>query len=75
MIAEEDLAGTQNSYGLITRFYPRRRIRHAALERGQDNLRLKLALETLGVQQGVNISFEASAEPSLQEMLVPLRND
>ena len=75
LTAEEDLAGTLHSYGLITRFYPRRRIHSATLERGQDNVLLKLALETLGVQQEVNIPFEASAEPSLQEMLVLLRND
>jgi len=75
LIAEEDLAGTLHSYGLITRFYPRSRVRHAVLERGQDGVRLTLALETLGVQQKVSIPFEASAEPSLQEMLVLLHND
>jgi hypothetical protein len=75
LIAEEDLTETLHSYGLITRFYPRRRIHYAALERGQDGVRLKLALETLGVQQEVSVPFEASAEPSLQEMLVLLRND
>ena len=75
LTAEEDLTETLHSYGLITRFYPRRRIHYAALERGQDGVRLKLALETLGVQQEVSVPFEASAEPSLQEMLVLLRND
>ncbi len=75
LIAEEDLTGTLHSYGLITQFYPRGRVRHAALERGQDGVLLKLALETLGVQQEVNIPFEVSAEPSLQEMLVLLHND
>jgi hypothetical protein len=75
LIAEEDLTGTQNSYGLITRFYPRGHVRHAALEHGQDGVLLKLALEMLGVQQEVSVPFETSAEPSLQEILVLLRND
>jgi hypothetical protein len=75
LLTEEDLTGRPDAWGLITRFCPRRRVSHAALERGQDGVRLKLALEMLGVQQEVGVPFEASAEPSLQEMLVLLHND
>ena len=73
LIAEEDLTGTQNSYGLITRFYPRSRVSHAALERGQDGLWLHLMLEFSRVRQEVHVPFEFGAEEAIQEMLALLQ--
>jgi hypothetical protein len=75
LIAEEDLTGTLHSYGLITRFYPRSRVSHAALEREQDGLRLKLALDLQKVRQEVRIHFEFGAEQAIREMLALLRTE
>ncbi len=73
LIAEEDLSESRNGYGLINRFYPRRRIRSAALQRAENDLWLSLALETHGVgQEVVRTLFESSAGPALEEMLAPL---
>jgi hypothetical protein len=70
LIAEEDLSESRNGYGLINRFYPRRRIRGAAVERAENDLWLNLALETHGAgQEAVRTLFEPSAGPALEEML------
>jgi hypothetical protein len=70
LIAEEDLSESRNGYGLINRFYPRRRIRSAALEQAADGLWLNLALETRGAgQEVVRTLFEPGAGPALEGML------
>jgi len=70
LIAEEDLSESQNGYGLINRFYPRRRIRGAALERAENGLWLDLALETRDAgQEVVRTLFEPSAGPALEGLL------
>jgi len=69
LTAEEDLTGTQNSYGLITRFYPRSRVSHAALERGQDGLWLNLTPELDNVKQEVRVLFEFGSQEAIQKML------
>ncbi len=70
LIAEEDLSESRNGYGLINRFYPRRRIRGAALERAEEGLWLNLVLETRGAgQEVVRTLFEPSAGPALEGLL------
>jgi hypothetical protein len=70
LIAEEDLSESRNGYGLINRFYPRRRIRGATLEQAENGFWLDLALETHGAgQEVVRTLFEPSARPALEEML------
>jgi len=73
LIAEEDSTEPENSYGLITRFYPRNRVSHVALERGQDGLWLHLMPEFSRVRQEVHVPFEFGAEEAIQEMLVLLQ--
>jgi hypothetical protein len=73
LIAEEDLTGTRKSYGLITRFYPRSRVSHAALERGQDGLWLNLTLELNSARQEVRVLFEFGSQEAIQEMLALLQ--
>jgi hypothetical protein len=73
LIAEEDSTGLENSYGLITRFYPRNRVSQVALERGQDSLWLNLTPELNGVRQEVHVPFEFGSEQAIQEMLALLR--
>jgi hypothetical protein len=73
LIAEEDLTGTLHSYGLITRFYPRSRVSHAALERGQDGLWLNLTPELNNVRQEVHVLFEFGSQEAIQKMLALLQ--
>jgi hypothetical protein len=70
LIAEEDLSESRNGYGLISRFYPRRRIRGATVERAENDLWLNLALETHGAgQEMVRTLFEPGAGPALEGLL------
>lgn len=69
LVAQEALTGRPDSWGLVTRFYPRGRIRRAKLEQERDALWLELALETQGVEQHARVRFEPEAQMSLQELL------
>ena len=73
LIAEEDSTQPENGYGLITRFYPRNRVSHVALEHGQDGLWLHLTPELNRVRQEVHIPFEFRSEEAIQEMLALLQ--
>ena len=72
-LAEEDLTGRPDAWGLFTRFCPRSRIRRAALEQRQDGLWLRISLETQGVGQEVRILFESSATAVVRELLSVLQ--
>ena len=73
LLAEEDLTGRPDAWGLITRFCPRSRIRRAALEQGQDGLWLRLALELRGVEQEISVLFQSSAAAVIRELLYRLQ--
>jgi hypothetical protein len=68
LIAEEELTGRADHWGLITRFFPRSRIRHAAVEREPTSVYLQLILEHRGATQTVRLAFEPSAEAALDTM-------
>lgn len=72
LVAQEELTGRSDTWGLVTRFYPRERIRQATLEPGQDALWLNLTQETQGAQHPARIRFEPDAQSALQELLLLL---
>ena len=68
LIAEEELTGRPDSWGLITRFLPRSRIQRVALEQEQAGLWLRLTLKHQGVEQQVRIPFELDAQAELDKV-------
>jgi hypothetical protein len=69
LLAEEDLTGRPDAWGLITRFCPRSRIRCAALEESQNGLWLRLTLERQGVEQEIGVLFQSGAAAVIRELL------
>jgi hypothetical protein len=69
LLAEEDMTGRPDAWGLVTRFCPRSRIRRAALEERHDGLWLRLALEMQSVEQEIDVLFQSSAAPVIRELL------
>jgi len=72
LVAQEELTGRSDSWGLVTRFYPLDRIRQVTLKQEQDTLWLDLVLETQGAQQQAHVQFEPDAQTALQELLALL---
>ena len=72
LVAQEELTGRPDSWGLVTRFYPLDRVRQVTLEQEQDTLWLNLVLEAQSTQQQARIRFEPDAQTALQELLALL---
>ena len=72
LVAQEELTGRSESWGLVTRFYPLDRVRQATLEQERDTLWLNLVLEAQGTQQQACARFEPDAQTALQELLTLL---
>jgi hypothetical protein len=72
VITQEDSGHGTTSYGLITRYGPRDRIREVALERAGGDLWLKVALAHGGAEDSLRVLFEPAAEPGLREMVARL---
>jgi hypothetical protein len=73
LIAEEELTGRTDHWGLITRFFPRSRIQSAILEREPTNACLHLILEHQGATQTARLAFEPGAEAALDAMLARMQ--
>jgi len=72
LVAEEELTGRTDHWGLITRFFPRCHIQHATMEQEAAYIWLRLALEHRGATQKVRLAFEPGAETALGRMLALL---
>ncbi len=73
LIAEEELTGRPDHWGLITRFFPRSRIQSATLEREPTSACLQLVLEHQGATQTARLAFEPGAQAALDKMLARLQ--
>lgn len=74
LIAEEELTGRADHWGLITRFFPRNRIRSATVVREPTSVCLQLILEHRGATQTVRLAFEPSAEAALDKLPARLQS-
>ena len=72
MVTQEDLGYGTTSYGLITRYCPRGRVREATLERLGAELWLKVTLDHGGAEDSLRVLFEPAAEPGLRELMAKL---
>jgi hypothetical protein len=72
LVAQEELTGRPDSWGLVTHFYPLDRIQQVILKQEQDTLWLNLVMEVQGTQQQAHIRFEPDAQTALQELLTLL---
>ena len=75
LIAEEELTGRADSWGLITRFLPRSRIQHVTVEQEQTSTGLQLILEHQGATQTVRLAFEPGTEAALTKMVARLQSE
>jgi len=74
LMAEEELTGRTDHWGLITRFFPRGRIQSAALGLKPTSASLQLILENRGATQTARLDFERGAQAALEKMLTRLQS-
>jgi hypothetical protein len=75
VVAQEDLGHGTTSYGLITRYCPRDRIRAVNLDRAGGDLWLSVTLARAGAEESVRVLFDPAAEGSLQKVAALLGGD
>jgi hypothetical protein len=74
LVAQEELTGRADHWGLITRFFPRCHIQHATMEQEAAYIWLRLALERRGATQKESLPFEPGAEAALGKLLALLHS-
>jgi hypothetical protein len=75
VVTQEDLGHGTTSYGLITRYCPRDRIREVNLDRTGGDLWLTVRLARAGAEESVRVLFEPAAGGSLQAVAALLSQD